>query len=199
MNPNLFPDGGRYFLDEDGTKFKAENWDFLARRVANYRKKAGKPAGDPEAEIMAQACARQPNLCAEEDRGPSPPPSPAYQHPQPIVVRENAGNLTKRVTKWLSVVLTQFRNSTLAKVDRGEAKRRAQICAHCPLQRGLSEVCGSCKRARKTVVESILRSERRVNEELKGCLILGEDTSLSVHLALPNTGNSSLPGHCWRR
>lgn len=193
MNPNLYPDGGRYFLDEDGTKFKAENWDFLARRVANYRRRAGKPAGDPEAEIMAQACARQPNLCAEENVGPSPPPS------QPIVVRENAGNLTKRVTKWLSVVLTQFRGSKLAKVDRSEAKRRAEICKHCPLQRALSEVCGSCKRTRKGVVESILRSERRVNEELKGCLALGEDTSLSVHLSLPATGDGSLPGHCWRR
>ena len=193
MNPNLYPDGGRYFLDEDGVKFRAENWNVLERKIANYRKKAGKPPGNPMQEIMDQVCARLPSYCVEESAAAAP------QQSAPIVQRENAGNLTKRVLRWLALVVSQFRAGTITKVDRGEARRRAEICASCPLQRAMSEACGACKRTRKGVTDAVLRNERRVNEGLKACLALGEDTSLSVHLSLPPTGKSGLPTHCWRR
>jgi len=194
FNPNIYPAGGRYFIDEDGVKHKAENWDMLAVRVASYRKRAGKPPGNPIEEIHAQACARQPGACGETA-------------PQPVIVaqlnstppRQNVGDLTTRVTKWFAHILGMKRKGHLGKVSKDEARRRADICAGCPMQRDVSSVCGACKQTRRQASEAIMQGEKRVNAKLRACQILGEDTGLAVHLNLGPTGSGELPEHCWRK
>ena len=193
FNRHLYPDGGRYFLDEDGFKHKSDNWPSLAIKVANYRKRAGKPPGDPKAEIEAQVCARQPTYCQHD------PPPPSRQASQQAVFRENAGALTKSAMRWLAGMLTAKRSGGIRKVSTEEARRRAAICASCPMQRDFSGVCGACKATRKQAGALILGTEKRVNSALKGCLALKEDTAISVHIEQPATGNPELPANCWRR
>lgn len=188
FNPHLRPIDGRYFIDEDGIKHKAENWPALALRVANYRKRNGKPPGDPVREIEEQVCARQPDYCRET---------------MPVtrveIVRENSGELSKKVMRWLSWIVSQKRIGKLRRVPREEMQRRADICSRCPLQRGLNQSCGQCKETRKTTRIAVLETERRVNSQLKGCLALGEDTELSVHFQQTASTNPELPAECWRR
>jgi hypothetical protein len=192
FNPNVYPAGGRFFVDEDGVKHRAENWGALAVRLASYRKRAGKPPGDPVEEIHAQACQRQPGACGETSpqQVVAAPPSPQ---------RLPVGDLTNRVTKWFAHLLGMKRRGEIRKVSIEEARRRAEICAHCPLQRDVSSACGACKASRRAASDAILDGSKRVNSKLKACQPLGEDAGLAVHLDLSPTGNGELPGHCWRR
>jgi hypothetical protein len=191
----LYPVGGRYFIDSDGVKHKAENFDILAVRVAAYRKRNNLPPGDPLNEIHAQVCARQPEGCAETNPQPvvTAPPQSASSMRLPV------GDLTNRVTKWFAHLLGMKRRGEIGKVSIDEARRRAAICAGCPLQRDVSSACGACKASRRAASDAILEGSKRVNSKLKACQALGEDTGLAVHLNLGPTGNGSLPDHCWRR
>jgi hypothetical protein len=193
FNKFLRPVGGKYFIDGDGVTFRAEQWEHLVNRVAGYRKRAGKPPGDPKAEIEAQVCARQSDYCQDN---PAAPPVAATEA---AAYRENAGQLTKRVTRWLANLLALRRAGGVRKVSIEASRRRAAICAVCSMQREFSGVCGACKATRKQAGALILGTEKRVNSQLKGCLVLGEDTSLSVSIEQPATGNPGLPGECWRR
>lgn len=194
FNRNLYPVGGRYFIDEDGVKHKADNWDHLAVRLASYRKRAGKPPGNPIEEIHAQACVRQPGACGETNPQPIVP-APAQPTPQRLTV----GDLTNRVAKWYAHLLGMKRRGEIGKVSIDEARRRAAICAGCPLQRDVSSACGACKASRRAASDAIMEGTKRVNGKLKSCQVLGEDTGLAVHLNLGSTGSPELPGHCWRR
>lgn len=196
FNRNLYPTGGRYFLDEDGVKHKGDNWDQLTLKVTNYRKKAGKPPGDPKAEIQAQVCARLPHYCQEDAAGPPP----ITQIPRSVVIREpiGSGRLTERVVKWLASMLSTLRAGGVGRVSRSEASKRAAVCAQCPMNRGLNQSCGTCNRSRREAANALVKGER-VNAELGGCRVLGVDNSVAVHLDLPRDNSEGLPGHCWRR
>jgi len=196
FNRSLAPQGGRYFIDEDGVKHKAENWDFLALRLANYRKRAGKPPGNPAAEILAQVCARQPNYCQETGPGPTPPP-PTHRV-NADGERGSSGKLTERVLKWLAHVIGMRRAGGAQRVSSSEAARRAAICAGCVYNRILNESCGSCNRTRKMAAEALIGGAR-VNTKLGGCKILSQDNRIATHLDLPKPSEEGLPGHCWRK
>lgn len=195
FNRSLAPQGGRYFIDEDGVKHKAENWDFLALRLANYRKRAGKPPGDPKAEILAQVCARQPSYCQE--MGPAPAPAPVGRVAGDGE-RGSSGKLTERVLRWLSSVVALRRSGGAQRVSPSEAARRAAICAGCQFNRQLNQTCGTCNRTRKMTAEALVGGQR-VNGKLGGCKVIGQDNSIAVHLDLPKGTEEGLPGHCWRR
>lgn len=195
FNPNLWPQGGRFFIDEDGVKHKADQWEHLAVRLATYRKKAGKPLGDPHAEIEAQVCARQPGYCQDSIPAPPVPPVVVRQQNQP---RFNAGQLTKRVLRWLLNLLKLRRAGSARRVSLAEARRRADICSRCPMQRGLSSVCGSCTSTRKQAAQ-VLIGDRRLPNPLQGCLALGEDTMISVQIEQDPAQQEGLPPNCWRQ
>lgn len=196
FNPNLWPQDGRFFIDEDGVKHKADQWEHLAVRLATYRKKAGKPPGDPHAEIEAQVCARQPGYCRETQQVPSTPREVARQQTSP---RYNPGQLTKRVVRWLLSMLKARRAGGAKRVTPAEARRRAEICARCPMQRGLSQACGSCTATKKQAAEVLMAGARRVPQELNGCVALGEDTSISVYIEQDPAKPDGLPAECWRK
>jgi hypothetical protein len=192
FNRHLHIQGGRFFIDEDGIKHKADQWEHLVNRVADYRKRAGKPPGDPKAEIEAQVCARQPGYCRGQLTTP-PPSRPARRD------GAGAGNLTARVTKWFVGMLSLKRTGVMRKASTEEARRRAAICARCPMQKAFSGVCGSCKATRKQAGQVLLGTDKRVNSALQGCAVLGEDTSISVHLESEPVNNPELPSECWRK
>lgn len=191
-NSNLYPTGGRYFIDEDGIKHRDSSWDLLARRVASYRKRAGKPPGDPAAEIQAQVCARLPHYCVEQE-------APSRPSPRPVRAAIGSGALTERALKWLAGVLSERRAGGAGTVSRAVAAQRARICAGCPFNRGLNQSCGQCNNTRKEAAKALVEGGQRVNSRLGGCQVLGVDNSVAVHLDLPRDNREGLPGHCWRR
>ncbi len=184
--------GGKYFIDEDGVKHKADQWEHLAVRVASYRKRAGKPPGDPEQEILDQVCARQPDYCQEKNL-----PVPAQR--AIATANESIRASSRAITQWLINILRLRRVGRAQPVSREEARRRAAICAACPMQKDFSSVCGSCKAMRKTAKQILFGGNSPVGEKLKGCRVLGEDTSTSVHIQQDPSSNPALPGHCWRK
>lgn len=66
---NLYARGGYTFVDADGVKHEGRDWDDLFSKIEAYRKRAGKPIGDIQAEVVAEYCERQPGMC--RDVGPS--------------------------------------------------------------------------------------------------------------------------------
>jgi hypothetical protein len=191
FNRHLHPQGGRWFRDEDGIVHKATSWPELAVKVKVYRERAGKPAGNPQAEIEAQVCARQSDYCQENPVAPT--------RPMRAETPGNPKTSTQRILRWLASVLNLRRAGRAKKVSREEARRRAEICARCPRQQKLSSVCGACNATRKSAAAVLLGNDKRVNSELGGCRILHEDTSVSVHLVLEPVTNPELPENCWRR
>jgi len=192
FNKHLHPQGGKFFIDEDGIKHKAEQWEFLVNRLIQYRERAGKSPGNPKEEIEAQVCARQPGYCQSTSGTPAQP-----RLPRKII--DNPRTMTHKILRWLAAVLNLRRAGKARKVAREEASRRAEICARCPQQRKLSAVCGACNTTRKSAASVLLGNEKRVNVELGGCRILHEDTSISVHLELEPGNNTELPAECWRK
>jgi len=189
FNKFIHPQGGKFFEDSDGVRHKADQWEHLVNRVASYRKRAGKPPGDPRAEIESQVCARQPGYCIQERSMPGP------VRPE----RENPGQMTKKIMKWLAGILNLRRAGKAKKISREEARRRSTICAQCPQQRKMSLVCGACNATRKSAAVVLLGSEQRIKPDLGGCRILQEDTSISVHLEQAPAENPELPPECWRK
>jgi hypothetical protein len=184
--------GGKYFIDEDGFKHKADQWEHLVVRIASYRKRAGKPPGNPEQEILDQVCARQPEYC-QEDKLPVPAQRAI------AAANESTRASSRAITQWLASILRSRRIGGAQQVPREEARRRAAICAGCPMQKSFSSSCGSCKAMRKTAKQILFGGNTSVGEKLKGCRVLGEDTSTSVHISQDPSSNPALPANCWRK
>lgn len=191
FNTMLRPVGGKYFVDADGVKFKGEQWEHVAARLRSYRKRAGQPPGDPEQEILDQVCARQPEYCQETNL-----PVPVKR---PDDHQETRRASSKAITNWLVSILKLRRVGGAQQVPREEARRRAAICAACPKQKSFSSSCGSCKAMRKSAKQILFGGSSSVGEKLKGCSVLQEDTSTSVHIQQDPSGNPALPAKCWRK
>lgn len=113
--------------------------------------------------------------------------------------RENPGQMTAAIQRWLASILSGMRKGGVGKVSREVAKERAKICAACPMQRAYSGTCNSCSSQRREAIRVILDGKASVNPKLKACLILEIDTSLGVHLDLGKDAIPGLPHPCWRR
>lgn len=188
VNPNLYPKNGYRFKERDGSRWKGRSWADVIKQVTAYRERRGEEPGDVRAEVMAQACANNPNLCV--DTSPRQIVTPAAGF---------AGTLFQKVSNWLSHLVQRLRSKELRLVDRQEAARRAAICAQCPRQMGIPTVCGACLTQLSNFRRAILQGEAPVNAGLNGCTALGEDTQVSVHLELDPVDNDEQPASCWRR
>lgn len=186
INVNLYPKDGFIFTEADGTRIRAANWRAVIKRVVEYRAQNRLPAGDPEMEIMAQACSRQPNICFE-DRGSAPVPKPAK-------------TLKARVLQWLNHFLQLQQKDPLSYVDAKTAAGRAAICAKCPKNTPLGvNTCSTCKQALAEFRKSLLGGGRARDSRLGGCEVLGTDLTTAVHLDEIRVNNGALPAQCWRK
>src|SRR6266446_9955804 len=87
LNPNVYPKGGHFFTESDGTRIAGDTWAGVIERVRRYRVRRGLPEGNPTAEVITQACAREPVICVRDN--------PAYDH------QVRRGNFKGRVLTWL--------------------------------------------------------------------------------------------------
>jgi hypothetical protein len=183
VNVNLFPRDGYIFVESDGSKHRGDDWSKLMAKVSEYRKRAKLPQGDVEAEVMAQACARNPSHCHEENGA----------NAKQLAVTSLKG----RALRYLSFLRSL--GNKIPWVSAQEAAERANICASCPYNTPLPEGCSSCRAAVKAMHNEILGRGRKQDARLNGCAILGESLQASVHVDHDVVDNSSLPGHCFRK
>jgi hypothetical protein len=184
INPNLFPAGGFWFQDADGAKIFADTWAGVVARVIAYRARANYPPGNPEAEVTAQACKRNPGLCQETDA--------TYQ------AQLAKSSLKTRVLMWLSLLVQSKSSTPIEFVPESEARERARSCAGCPFNLGLSEGCSSCRMALEEARRAIIGG-RAWDARLSQCALLGEDLNTSVWMERQRLADDRLPGHCWMK
>lgn len=187
INCNLYPSGGHFFVESDGSKHRAGNWRAVIKKVTEYRQRARLPMGDVEQEVMAQACARNPSICYDDRRAPPPP------QPKSVTIKA-------QVLKWLFGFQQLKEREPLNYVSTAESVARAAICAKCPLNTPLGvKTCATCKETLKEYRKQLLGGARARDSRLGGCAVLGSDLVTAVHLDELRVENPALPPHCWRK
>lgn len=182
INLNLYPkNGGHVFKESDGTTHRADTWPGVIARVKLYRKRNNLPEGDPESEIYAQACQSNPSICSKETAETKR--------------KQKEVSLKGRLLSWLS---RKKQQKQLSFVDKDVMDRRSKTCASCPQNQALTEGCSSCRAAVAAMREELL-GDRKINARLNGCVILGHDCAVAVHLDEVRVDEPDLPAHCWRK
>jgi hypothetical protein len=183
INPNLPPKSGYFFRDSDGVRHFADSWGGVIARVKAFRKRRGISEGDVAAEVIAQACSREPILC-----------QPGSGEAHAAAVRKTT--LKSRILSWLLAVK---QNTEKRFVEQSLARQRADICARCPRQVPLPGGCASCTNTVIALRRDIVGPERFLDGRLTECDVLSEDTQITVHIEMQALENSELPAHCWRK
>lgn len=181
LNNNIYPKGGYQFKDSDGTVIHADSWAGVIKRVALYRKRAGYPPGNPQEEVVAQACAKNPVICNQD-----PASHKAALNRQP---------LKGRVLMWLNGLRADQGRQF---VDEAVTRQRALICAGCPHNKEAGGGCASCRAAIKLLREEVI-GRRFQDGRINACDVLGEDLPSSTNLEVQAVENADLPAYCWRR
>lgn len=185
INANLFPRDGYFFKESDGTILRAEvGWAGVITRVRAYRKRAGLPEGNPEQEVVAQACARNPNHCVSESN---------EQEEQRRVV-----SLKGKLLGWLSKMVRQSKKVPVVFVSAELAKSRADICAVCPKNQSVAEGCSSCRAAMREMRQALIGA-RTIDKRLTGCVETYEDLTCAIWIEEQTIANDRLPSNCWRK
>jgi hypothetical protein len=181
---NVFPKSGYIFKEADGTTITGNTWAGVISRVRLYRKRNNLPAGDPETEVHAQACQRNPSLCIQDDGGTTRRATSEV-------------SLKGRVLKWFA----ELRKRQFSFVSQEVAKERAAVCKRCPMNTGLPEGCANCRAALNELRRTVLGTGRAGEAALThhGCSVLGFEQATAVHLDDPTEVNNDLPAHCWKK
>lgn len=184
INRNMYPRDGHYFKEQDGVRIGADSWAGVIKRVANYRARAGYPPGNPEEEVMAQACDHNPGICTDENQ--------AYK------VEVVRASLKNRVLIWLLQMRTRKEKESIGIVVEQDARNRAQVCATCPRNQSLPEGCSTCRQAVEESRRQLIGS-RFTDARVNSCDVLGEEINTSMHLDLVRIEHPGLPEYCWRK
>jgi len=104
-----------------------------------------------------------------------------------------------RVLNWMLRLVEAKRKGDLPFVDGLVARDRAEICRKCPFQHGWEKNCATCKDSTKAVQRQLVEGRDDFGRGLLGCLILSENTAVSVHLKGDEVSEDKLPANCWRK
>lgn len=185
INRHIRPPQGYVFTDSDGVTHTADSWPHLVRVIAQYRALNRKPPGDPAREITAVVCMQNPSLCQSGGTDP--------------LERVDREGFYMRVMGWVVRQIDRIRKKELRHVNAIIARERANICRECPFQNGWEKDCSTCRESARVAHRQVLGGSEDMGRGLLGCLVLSEDTSLSVHLEQPAVKDARLPDKCWRR
>lgn len=182
LNPNLFVP--IEFFDTDGSHHTARDWDELAAKIIGYRERRRLPPGNPQQEIVDQACSRWSDRCIDAS---------------PRNLRQLGPELNRRILSWIGNIVAFIHK--IGFVDKVEAARRAAICAACPRQASWQDSCASCRSQINRVAKELLDGHPFTDQmkALNGCDALGEDTRVSIWLSQEPVNVAGLPEHCWRK
>jgi hypothetical protein len=183
INVNLFPKGGYVFKENDGTIITSSNWKGVFARVTEYRRRNNFPSGNPEQEVMEQACKSNPGICTDET-------------PQMLRDRRRV-SLKGRWLAWLSEKIRLRAKEPLVFVDE-EAPARANICANCPENQAMQEGCSSCRSAVNEMRRTLIGG-KAIDGRLHGCAVLSQDNAVAIYLDEQRVDEPDLPTQCWRK
>lgn len=183
LNTNIYPKTGFMFQDKDGTKIFGHTWPGVFARVIAYRQRKGQEVGDVPAEVIAQACAREPIICNHGTAAP---------------LNQQAVPLKTRILAWLNGLRAGKAKNPVEIVSWETARARTEICAKCPRNQGLADGCASCRQALRELRADLI-GNRFQDGRLHECEILGEDLPVSVYLEQQTVERGDLPAECWRR
>jgi hypothetical protein len=182
INVNLFPKGGYIFKDRDGTTHvSVRSWRDVINRVDSYRRLNNLPIGDPEKEVLEQACQRNPGHCYEDTAAP-------------VKSSTARSTIKSAVLAWLAGI--RRAKDTLTYVSPETAAKRTETCANCPFNITLKQGCAPCQTFIAEMRKSILRN-RNADSRLNACEKFSRDTGVMVHLDSISEKRDDLPDHCW--
>lgn len=184
INVNLHPKDGYFFVESDGARIRGTSWGGVIARVRAYRARNHLAPGDPETEVHAQACIRNPNLCSSVDAA--------------TIQARKVVSLKGRMLSWLNFIRKNRDKEPLNFVSAEEQKRRADICAHCPMNTPLKEGCSACRMALAEIRLNVI-GHRPVDGRINGCLVTGEDLVSSVWIDQATLDLPTAPQACWRK
>lgn len=187
VNPNLYFPSGYVFKEANGTLLKASSWRSLYAKVKTYREVNRLPAGDPENEVQAQACARAPQLCHED----------VPSTPVPRTEKQRKDSIKSAMLRSMSEMAQRVSKKEAEFVNDGLAAARADVCRRCPMQVDVGGGCGSCKQAIRGLAQQI----RGKHPELPGvgCSIFQIHTPSQAYFDDPAVRRNDLPPECWRK
>lgn len=181
INVNLFPKSGYVFKDKDGTQHvSTRSWRDVINRVESYRRLNKLPIGEPEKEVLAQACERNPGHCYEDAAAPA--------------VSAPRSSLKSAVLSWLASLRRTKDNLTFVSAETAAA--RTETCANCPCNVPLKQGCAPCQTFIAEMRKSLLR-DRKVDSRLNSCDKFSRDTGVMVHLDSVAERRDDLPDPCW--
>lgn len=184
INGNLFPKEGYYFLEQDNVRISADGWPGVIARVKNYRARAGLPPGNPDVEVVEQACKRNPGLCRQDN--------------QVYSAQLKTTNLKTRIFQWFAAIQKLMQSEPLTFSNEKDARDRAQTCSTCPFNKSLPQGCATCKQAVDEARKSIIGG-RFQDARIHECDVLAEDLNVSRWIEQVRLENGELPGFCWRK
>jgi hypothetical protein len=184
INPNIYPHGGYWFQDSDGTKHVGQTWAGVIARVTEYRKRQNKPTDTTAEEVINQACSRTPVLCTEENAA--------------VKNQTRTVSLKGRVLLWLTRMRTLKEQTPFSFVSEDMHAARSDVCIRCSKNTGMPDGCGSCRAALKALLADVVGSKSS-DSRLGGCVILGEYLPASTWFDTVTVANRELPWECWRR
>lgn len=184
INPNIYPKDGYKFIEQDGTVFSADSWAGVIARVIKYRQRQHKPVDTVKADVIAQACQRNPNLCRENNGQRD--------------AKLKEATLKTRVLKWLSAINKIRQQSGMQYVSESLRDARADVCNRCPYDKQLHGGCSSCKAALNELQGQIIGG-RKGESRYSACPIIGEYLPVSVWIEQPAVDNGALWVECWRK
>lgn len=185
LNPNLYirPE----WTEPNGMVITGLSFADLYAKIAKYRAAHKLAPGNPEAEFVEKVCREQPTHCLGAAR--------------PVQQREaRRASLNTRILNWIERVVPRFNSTKGAQAT--EARRRAEICAKCPLNKEWESACAGCTasvRKVRTTLVGRLANKITGGDNLHGCDPLGEDIKLSIWMERPPEKNTDLPANCWRK
>lgn len=194
ISKGLTPPGGWSYQEGEYWIHGAEADDLIAN-LAAHRKNNGHEVGDPWADITAQKCYRNPEICLDQ-KDP----------------------MTAALERALAF-LQSLKNYLLTGghlVDQNTANIRASICACCHANvpgeqaRPSAGFCSSCSKVAEDVTITaskalILQGRTTTHEgQLKSCSICGCDNKLqvwfpTVPLGMHQTNVNAYPSQCWKK
>ena len=149
-------------------------------------------AGDAAADIEAQLCAHNSQLCRESD-------TPIRDPAQPRNVDET---LTQRRLSWLDAtyqLVLGERKVAGAFVTQDEADRRSTSCNQCPQNVPDPAGCSSCMGASSAMRGQIVNASKLRGIRHGTCHISGVDLPVAARVTVNTSDSFPVPANCWRK
>jgi hypothetical protein len=182
------PGGWKYRQEESGLEIYGGDYFDLKEKVRNHRQINQFIGGDLDSEIQLQLCSRMtPAARAIFCR-------PCQRTAFVMVDLEDVTHFLKTAASWIKK--PKF-------VSQAEADHRAEICASCPKNIGISG-CTGCRNLVKWTFDLIGHRSTPFDSRLGACEVCHCSNQAQIHLPLEVlkkgiTKKMVFPDHCWKK